>query len=734
VPKTVCAAGEDGEHITYCRICEALCGMKVTVRDGRVVKAEADKDNISSKGFICTKGPNMVHVANDPERILYPMKRSGGPGEFTRVSWEEAMSDICSRLETLHARHGGESIGAYVGNPMAFAGNNYGMVINFLKSLGSTQNYTPSAADISAVCFATESVLGPGFPIPDLPNCDYLLIVGATPLESHTSLLHAPNVRDDLDAISSRGRVVVVDPRATKTARRYHHQPIMPNTDIYFLAGLLNTVFDESLTDDAFIAGNVVGVEDLKKALRQFPIEQCSAQCGVAESDIRQIARDFAAHDRAACYSRLGTSRASYGALTNVLMMALNVVTGKFGAVGGSVIGINPYLPAGFSNRGNPNSHGMQRTRTGNLPGVGGHLPCTVLADEILNDRQDRIRALIVSAGNPVLSFPNGSHLEEALQSLDLMVGIDLYINETNQYADYVLPCTTFFERPDLPVFSISTMPRPAMHYTDAVIKPMGEAREEQYIFMEIAARLGLPNPVAMTFLPEELWEQHRESDMIDLLDLSIRNGMAGDLYGENPEGLSLEKIRQHPHGLEITGLDTYGEWRRHARHPEGKLVLWDDTIAADFQRLASTGLKLKPAPGQLALFGRRTVKNINSWMHNVEALVKGAPPSLLMHPDDAKERGISDGQAVVIRGKQREAVCPARLTREVVRGSVCYPHGWGHNGRANWSRANRTEGININDLLSSDAEDTDALTGSPLLDGFPVYVEAAGAEASGSA
>ncbi len=723
--RTIPITGEDGEHITYCRICEALCGLRVTVENGRIAKAEADDDNISSRGFICTKGPNMVKVVNDPDRVLYPMKRSGGPGEFTRVSWAEAMEDICSRLQAIRTAHGGESIGAYVGNPMAFAGNNYGMVINFLASLGSTQNYTPSAVDISAVSFATESVLGPGFPIPDLPNCDYFLIIGANPLESHASLLHAPTIREDLDAIAQRGQVVVVDPRATKTAKRYRHQPILPNTDIYFLAGLLNTVFEESLIDRDFLADNAVGVEELRAALGQFSVEQCATQCGVAADDIRRIARDFAGHGRAACYSRLGTSRASYGALTNVLIMALNIVTGKFGAEGGSIIGINPYLPADYSNRGKPNSHGMQRTRTGNLPGVGGHLPGTVLADEILSDRDDRLRALIVSAGNPVLSFPNGSHLEEALASLDLMVGIDLYVNETNQHADYILPCTSFFEREDLPVFSISTMPRPAMHYTPAVIEPMGEAREEQHIFMEIAARLGLPNPVAMTFLPEDQWHAHRDSGMVELLDICIRNGMAGDHFGSNPGGLSLEKIRQHPHGLEIKGMDAREEWRRHARHPEGKLQLWSDAIAADFDRLSSEGLRLKPGAGQLSLFGRRSVKNINSWMHNVDDLVKGAAPALLIHPDDASERDIADGQEVTIRGKYREANCRARVTRDVVKGSVCYPHGWGHKGKANWRRANRTEGININDLLSSDVADVDALTGSPLLDGFPVYVEA---------
>ena len=292
-------------------------------------------------------------------------------------------------------------------------------------------------------------------------------------------------------------------------------------------------------------------------------------------------------------------------------MLALNITTGKFGVPGGCFMGVNPYLPDGFSNAGADNSHGKQRTRAGNLPGIGGHLPATVLASEILSESEDRLRALLVTAGNPVLSYPNGSQLEEALQSLDLLVGIDFYINETNQYAGYILPGTTFFEREDVPVFTVATMPRPAMHLSPAVIEPMGEAREEQHIFMELAQRMGLPNPVAMPLLPEELWDEHRDSDQIMLLDMVIRNGMLGDKFGQNPGGLSLDLLRQHPHGYPIEGVDAYAEWRRHARHEEGKLVLWNDLIAGDFDRLQQHGLKLKPQADQLRLFGRRSIKSI---------------------------------------------------------------------------------------------------------------------------
>ena len=717
--------GEDGRHITYCRICEALCGMAVTVENGRITQIEADQDTVSSSGFICTKGPNMAGVVYDPDRILYPMKRTGGPGEFSRVSWDDALADISARLSSLKETWGGEAIGAYVGNPAAFAGMQYDWVLSFLRSLDSTQNYTPSAGDISAFCFATEAVIGPGFTIPDLPHCDYLLIVGANPLESHTSLLHAPRIREDLDAIAGRGNVVVVDPRATKTAKRYTHQPIQPNSDVYFMAGLLKTVFDESLVDEAFVAAEVVGADELAKVLSQLSMEDCATECGVPVADIQRIAREFSAHERAACYSRLGISRASYGALTNLLLLALNIVTGKFGRRGCSFMGLNPYLPEGFSNRGAENSHGKQRTRTGNLPAVGGHLPATVMADEILHPGEDRLRALLVSAGNPVLSFPNGTRLEEALQTLDLLVSLDLYITETNQYADYILPATSFFERADVPVFSITTMPRPALHWTPAVIEPLGECREEQHVFMEISRRMGLPNPIAMTLLPEDMWEEHRDSDQLELLDRAIRLGMFGDQFGDRPGGLSLDLARQHPHGVPIEDFDAYQEWRRHARHPEGKLDLWNDTIAGDFQRLRDEGLRLKPGQDQLRLFGRRSVRNINSWMHNVGDLVKGdaGSPALFMHPDDASARAIEDGQLVSVAGKHRAVNCQVRLTPDVVPGSVCYPHGWGHGGASNWAVAKQTRGVNINDIISSDVEDLDPLTGSPVFDGFPVTI-----------
>jgi anaerobic selenocysteine-containing dehydrogenase len=226
-----------------------------------------------------------------------------------------------------------------------------------------------------------------------------------------------------------------------------------------------------------------------------------------------------------------------------------------------------------------------------------------------------------------------------------------------------------------------------------------------------------------MVLLLEELWEEYRNSDQLELLDIALRNGMLGDKYGENPNELSLDLARKHPHGLEIKGYDAYDEWRRHARHPEGKLVLWNETIAGDFDRLRQQGLRLKPTAGQLRLFGRRSVKNINSWMHNVEDLVKNQHPALYIHPDDARSRDIEDGQAVLVSGKHRAVSCQAKVTDEVVCGSVCYPHGWGHGGRANWSIAKATTGVNINDIISSDVENLDPLTGSPLLDGHPVFV-----------
>lgn len=714
--------GEDGEHKFFCRICEAFCGLKATVEDGKITRIKADKDNVSSRGYLCAKGPAMADVAYDPDRILYPMKRSGDVGEFERVSWSEAIADIADKVSRIKADYSAEAIGMYVGNPAGHNSFYESGSMAFINNLGSNQFYDTNSVDASAPILASEMIYY-GYPtIPDLPNADYLLIIGANPLVSHGSLISAPRIRDDMDAIASRGKVIVIDPRKTKTASRYEHQAIKPNTDVYLLIGMLNTIFERKLTNQSFINAHTTGCELLQQALAPISLEQCASHCGIGAERIVELAEEFCKYERASVYGRLGICRAEFSTMTNFLLNCLNIVTGKFGRKGGAIMGFNPYLPADYTAHNQEASFGKAFTRTGNFPSLWGILPGTLLADEILSDEKDHLRALFVSAGNPVLSNPDGDKIEKALSQLDLQVSFDLYINETNQYADYILPATTLLERDDIPFLWGGLMPKPALHYSPAVIQPMGEAKRETEVLQMLSDALGLPNPIASGLLQEEMTDEHQSMDTEGAMDMVIRSGAVGDQFGNNPGGYTLADLKRKPEGILLIDVDATDEWKRYVRHEDQKLLLWNDLMTEEMTRLAQKASEEKE-DGSLSLFGKRDTKSMNSWMHNVPHLVGKEAPALFMHPVDAEERHINTGDTVEVSSKVATLKCKVKITSDIVQGAVCYPHGWGHAGNTHATTAQATGGVNINQLISSEIGALEGLTGIPLMDGCPVQV-----------
>jgi len=430
--------GADGKHVTFCRICEAICGVVATVQDGRVVSIAPDKQNPQSQGHVCVKGVQFHEVANDPERVVTPLKRVGGPGEFAPVSWDEALDDIAKRLKAVLDVGGGEAVAFYIGNPTSFATNAVMDHSGLMRALGSTKGYGPGSQDSNARMVANFVTLGGAMinTFPDLPNCDFLLILGANPLVSNASILVAPRIRHDLDGIDARGRVVVIDPRATETARRYEHLRVRPNSDIWLLLGMIRVLFDEGLVDRAALARHVVGLERLEAEVARLDFARAAEMCSVPEAEIRALARGFAAAPRAAAYSRVGLCRGPYATLANILVTILNVVGGKFGGVRGGTIFGHPLLAG--SDKGAAGGYGGGASRIGAIPKVLKYTASVVMPDDILTPGKGQVRALIMTAGNPVLSAPGGLRLERALASLDLFVAFDFYVNESSRFADYL--------------------------------------------------------------------------------------------------------------------------------------------------------------------------------------------------------------------------------------------------------------------------------------------------------
>lgn len=718
-PTLAAAPGADGAHVTYCRLCEAQCGLVAEVADGRIVKVRPDRAHVTSQGHLCLKGPGMAAIAHDPDRVLTPLRRCGGPGEFEPVSWDEALDDIAERLRAILGRDGAAAVATYVGNPTSFATLHYVYVQMFGAALGpGAKAFSAMHVDTGSKFLAQELVYGVPLPItfPDLEHCEFLIVLGANPMISHMSLVSEPRVRESLAAIHRRAGVVVVDPRRTETARAFEHLAVRPDSDVWLLAAMLQHIFAQGLEDRETLEARTSGWEQLRAAVATVTPERAAAHCGAAADDIRRLAERFARARAAACYGRVGVCRGRYATLVNVLIEALNLVTGRFGMRGGWVSGVSP-----LEGEAGPTpypAYGSQRSRIGNFPMVFGSYPGGSLADEITTPGEGQIRALFMDGGNPVSAYPQGERLTAALDELELMVALDLYVTETTRHADYILPATTFFERDDLTELWVANAPRPWVQYAPAVLPPMGQSRLEYDVYDAILARLGLPSVFAAFGSPENPRPTLRQA-----VDAALRAGVYGDGFGARPGGLSLDRLRREfPHGVRVAeDVDAAAAWGR-VRTPDGKARLWHPVVAAEFDRLEGEGAD---GPGEsLLLIGRRKLGSMNSWMHNVERLVRSDRPTLMMHPADAASRQLRDGQSVRISSEAGSVEAELEVCEDMTPGAVSYPHGWGNRG--GWRRAAALPGMNVNELASSRPQDWEQVSGMVHLDGIRVSVQPA--------
>ena len=707
------------EKVTYCRVCEPLCGMVATVEDGRLTKVRPDPEHPLSAGFACPKGIAMADVENDPDRVLHPLRRRDD-GSFERVTWPEALDEIGERLGSIRDRHGGDAVGWYMGNPGAFSYSHPLWVKGFLDALGSPHSYTASSQDVSNRFAASAFLYGSPFvvPIPDLARTDFLLMVGANPMVSHGSVLSAPRIKDQLRAIPARGgRVVVVDPRRSETARAFEHLPIEPDADAWLLLSLLEVIFAEGLEDA--IAHQSTGVDGLREICEPCSPEQTELRTGIAADTARALARDLATSECAAVYGRTGSCLGRNGTMVSFLLDALNVVTGNLDREGGAMFGDPPIDFSRLADVVGFGSYAKIRSRVGGLPEVLGSLPASLMAKEITTPGPGQIRAFFVSAGNPVLSVPNGHELEAAMAQLDLSVAIDLYVTETSRHCDYILPATTMYEREDFPLPFLSLFSTPFIQMTETVVEPRGEARQEWEIIEEIAERIGI--------VPSSSWPLRQLGRLgvkfspRRLVDLLLRTGPRGDLFGLRRGGLSIDKLKQNAHGIVLSDHLAAGVLPKQIRQRSKRVRLDPPEIVAEAERLAAQNGHHPDFP--LRLIGLRELRSHNSWMHNAPLLMRGGRiHAARVHPDDAERLGIADGKRCRISSPHGSIEIEALLTDEVRAGTVAVPHGWGHEG--GWEIANRAGGANVNLLASSDPDDLERLAGMAFLNGIPVRVE----------
>ena len=730
-----------------CPLCEATCGLELQIQDERVIKVRGDAEDVFSGGYICPKGTAIAEIHEDPDRLRKPLVKRNG--SHVEVDWDEAFAEIEQRLLPLAEEHGRNSVAAYLGNPNVhnLAGSFY--VRPVLKALGTRNIFSASTVDQVPRHVSSGMLFGsPGaIPVPDLDRTDFLLMLGANPLESNGSLCTAPDFPGRLKAIRERGgRIIVIDPRRTRTARMAdEHFFVRPGTDAMLLVAMIHTLFEEDLVDLGAVADHVNGVEEVRVAVQPFAPERVAERCGVSAETIRRLARELAAAERGVVYGRIGIHTVGFGTLASWATDLLNILTGNLDRPGGSMFARAAGSRARKRAGGRGFSTGRWKSRVRGLPEVMGEFPVATLVDEMETPGEGQVRALVTIGGNPALSTPDSGRLEAALEELDFMVSVDIYCNETTRHADVILPPPSLLERSHYDVAFAGISVRNVSNYSAPVFKAEGPS--EATILARLALVLGgegakadpagidammvrglLEGHLADPESPvhgrsiEDLLAQLGDRPGTDaLLDINLRMGPYGDGFGEADDGLSLNQLEAHPHGIDLGPLKP--QIPEILSTPSARIELAGETILGELDRL-DTLLQEPPAEG-LLLVGRRHLRSNNSWMHNIESLVAGRSRcTLQMHPDDAAERGVGAGEHAEIASRVGRVRAQVEINDDLMPGVVSLPHGWGH-GQAG-SRlevAAAHAGVNSNRL--TDGVPLDPLSGNAVLNAIPVEVTA---------
>ena len=710
-------------HYRACNICEAICGIEITANGEQRLDIRGDKDDPFSRGYICPKAVALQDIYYDKDRLKYPVRRTADG--WQRIGWDEAFDEVAQNLKRVRAKYGRNSIGTYLGNPTV---HNYGALLfapQFLRSLRTRNKFSATSVDqlahhVSAYLMFGHQLL---LPVPDLERTRYFLILGANPVISNGSLMTAPGMPRRLKEIRERGgKVILIDPRYNETARLAdRHLFIRPGTDVLLLLALLHVVFEERLTRLDHLESFTKGVKTIADLVIQFPPERVAATTGIQANEIRNLAREFAAAESAVCYGRIGVSTQEFGGVCQWLINVLNIVTGNLDRPGGAMFTLPAFdpitAPESLAARG---SFARRHSRVRKLPEFAGEFPVVALAEEILTEGPEQVKALVTYAGNPVLSTPNGRELDRALASLEFMVSVDFYINETTRHAHIILPPTSSLERGHYDIAFHVLAVRNTAKFSPALFQPGDDTREDWEILLELQTRMehnGLRGRVKRKFMQQFLGPER-------MLDLALRFGPYGARVNPFSKGLTLRKLKKAVHGIDLGPLKPCLPAR--LRTADKRIDLAPEAIVKDVERVKSKFLDgaLHESNGHLLLIGRRQLRSNNSWLHNSERMVKGKPQcTILMHPTDAAQRQLAKGEKVVVRSRVGSIVVPVEISDEMMQGVVSIPHGWGHDRPGNQMEvAQQHAGESINDLTDDQA--IDALCGTAAFNGTLVTID----------
>ncbi len=731
-------------HHRICPLCEACCGLEIRTAGGTVQSIRGDDADVFSAGYICPKGVALKELHDDPDRLRTPLIKRDG--RFVEATWDEAFAEIERRLPPLLQAHGRNAVAVSIGNPSAHKMSLLLYTSRLVKALGTHNVFSASTLDQMPKQLSSGLMFGHwlSVAVPDIERCELLLVLGANPVASNGSLWTVPDFRGKAKALRARGgQLVVIDPRRSETAEiADQHHFIRPGADVFLLLGLVHTLFDENLVRLGRLAGHVAGVDAVQGAVQGFAPEAVATRCGIDAATIRGLARSLAHAKRAAVYGRIGTCVQAFGTLCSWLVDVLNVLTGHLDEPGGAMF---PKAAAFAANTaGTPGVGrgivtGRWASRVSAAPEVFGEVPMNCLAEEIETVGDGQVKALITVASNPVLSAPNGPRLAAALERLDFMVSLDIYLNETSRHADVILPGVSPLEDTHYDVAFPQFSFRNHARYSAAVLPaPTNQVPEWQALLKLAAIAQGKGAQADVLALDDQLLadDLRRQSGSAAdamlaalsprrgperLVDLALRSGPYGDGFGARPDGLTLAKVMAAPAGIDLGPLQP--RIPELLRTPSGKIELAPATLIADVQRARAD---LRRPADTMVIVGRRQVRSNNSWMHNLPLLAKGPfRCTALVNPLDAQRLGLRDGALARISGRGGRAIeAQVELSDEMMQGVVSLPHGWGHDlAGARLGTAAERPGANLNAVL--DEALRDPLSGNAVLGGVGVTLQA---------
>ncbi len=722
----------DGTHHTFCRICEALCGLEVRVEDNRVVSVHPDPQHVATRGFSCPKGLKQARLYDSPDRLKHPEKRVGD--RWQRIPWEQANEEIGNKVKQLRATRGPDSIALYVGTAAGFGVLHPVFAQGFMTGLGSKSLYASATQDCSNKFAVANHLYGFPFtqPFPDLDHTQCLIIVGANPVISKWSFLQVPNPGRTLQEMKERGaRIIVVDPRRTETAKvAGEHHFIRPNTDPFFYLSFLSELERQGGINRERAAQQAEGIDEVLALARPWTPERTAEVTTIAPEALREMVRVFRTAKGASIYSSTGVNMGTNGSLGFWLQESINLLSGNLDARGGTLVGrgVIDFLKFGKKN-------GVlvreDRSRIGDFGSVNDTFPGGLLADEILTPGDKQVRALFVTGGNPLITMANAGRLKKAFQDLELLVTVDLFKNETGSVAHYVLPATSPLERPDLPFIfplMLGLQKKPYLQATRAVLEPQGEQRDEASIYLDLCRASGINlfgSTIAqralegMMAVHSRLHRQGKTRELPQELLLSMLLRLTGQasfdsLVEDHPHG----KLRDDHEPDDFVGKRVLTESKKVQLAPQA-LLTQAKKLEADFE------LELKRA-GSLKLITKRAVQTHNSWTHNLAEFTMDGTNHLYMHPDDAASRGLVDGAFADVQSATATVRVPVKLLGDLMPGTVALPHGWGHQRATGLSVASKTRGVNVNLLAADGPDGLERVSGMANLTGFPVEVRVA--------